>query len=327
VAQEELEVLASSVAAVIADYRKGEIDEPNAKHVERWVAQFDEEAKVPLLRELEHVLGKTYCSRSDVEGFLTRLISTEKLTGGDPKTFWQRTSFLNIQGGGNSQRELLEIFDEVLADELDVSLGDCGGDDSFVYVDDAIFSGGRVCSDLAKWVESDAPEHAQVHVITIASHYGSYYWKGQLEETMKESGKDIKVKWWTAVELENRKKYRDTSDVLWPTRLPDDTATRAYAESLQYPPTLRTGTSVGGLGVFSSAEGRDLLEQEFLKAGVRIREMAPNLNEYQRPLGNSVLATLGFGSTLVTYRNCPNNAPLALWVHAPWYPLFQRETN
>lgn len=325
--QAELHGLASAVSAIIDDYREGEVDELDADHVERWVAQFDEDVRVPLLRELEHVLGKTYFSRSDVEGFLSKLISTEKLTGGDERAFWQQTSFLNIQGGGNSQRELLEVFDGVLADELGLSLADCASEDSFVYVDDAIFSGGRACSDLATWVESDAPDHARVNVITIASHLGSYYRKGQLDEAIKASGKAIELVWWRAIELENRKSSRNVSDVLWPTELPDDAETKAYADSLGYAPTLRAGSSVGGLGLFSSPEGRHLLEQEFLKAGVRIRTAAPFLNAYQRPLGNSVLATLGFGSMLVTYRNCPNNAPLALWVHDPWYPLFKRETN
>ena len=60
---------------------------------------------------------------------------------------------------------------------------------------------------------------------------------------------------------------------------------------------------------------------------MRIREMCPHLNQYQRPLGNMVLDTLGFGSMIVTFRNCPNNAPLALWTGDPWYPLFQRTTN
>jgi hypothetical protein len=40
-----------------------------------------------------------------------------------------------------------------------------------------------------------------------------------------------------------------------------------------------------------------------------------------------VLETLGFGSLIVTFRNCPNNTPLALWAGDPWYPLFPRITN
>jgi hypothetical protein len=44
-------------------------------------------------------------------------------------------------------------------------------------------------------------------------------------------------------------------------------------------------------------------------------------------VGNMVLSTLGFGSTIVTFRNCPNNAPLAFWAGDPWYPLFPRKIN
>ncbi|WP_449265039.1 phosphoribosyltransferase-like protein, partial [Escherichia coli] len=55
--------------------------------------------------------------------------------------------------------------------------------------------------------------------------------------------------------------------------------------------------------------------------------LCPNLSATQRPLGHITLDTLGFGSLIVTFRNCPNNAPLALWVGEPWYPLFPRTTN
>jgi hypothetical protein len=81
------------------------------------------------------------------------------------------------------------------------------------------------------------------------------------------------------------------------------------------------------LKIFSSEEGRNLLEQQFLAKGTYIRTVCPLLNEYQRPLGNMLLETLGFGSTIVTFRNCPNNAPLVFWAEDPWHPLFYRKTN
>ena len=102
---------------------------------------------------------------------------------------------------------------------------------------------------------------------------------------------------------------------------------KAYVAAMRFPPHLRTAGHVGGSGIFSSDAGRQLLETEFLKAGVRIRQMCPHLNQYQRPLGNMILDTLGFGSLIVTFRNCPNNAPLALWAGDPWVPLFPRTTN
>lgn len=87
--------------------------------------------------------------------------------------------------------------------------------------------------------------------------------------------------------------------------------------------------------VFSSEEGRQLLERELLLAGMRIRAFCKNPNRALRPLGFSSFA-LGFGSMIVTFRNCPNNCPLALWWGDPhaglnhpfskWYPLFPRKT-
>jgi hypothetical protein len=58
-----------------------------------------------------------------------------------------------------------------------------------------------------------------------------------------------------------------------------------------------------------------------------VRNMCPLLKDFHRPLGLVPLQTLGFGSTIVTFRNCPNNCPLVLWAGHPWYPLFPRKNN
>lgn len=146
-------------------------------------------------------------------------------------------------------------------------------------------------------------------------------------EACKAAGKVVSIKWWSALELEDRKTYIVDADVLRPTSIPADPAVRSYIQPFKYAPILRTGTSLGQARVFASDAGRNLLEQELLKAGVQIRRQSPRLGLYQRPLGNMLLETLGFGSTLVTFRNCPNNCPLALWAGDPWYLLFPRKTN
>ena len=94
-----------------------------------------------------------------------------------------------------------------------------------------------------------------------------------------------------------------------------------------YPPEKRAKGGTPKDSVFSGEEGRALLERVFLESGVRIRSICPHLKETARPLGFSLLKTLGFGATVITYRNCPNNCPLALWAGDPWYPLFRRKTN
>lgn len=129
------------------------------------------------------------------------------------------------------------------------------------------------------------------------------------------------------MDMEDRMDHIDASDVLRPASIPDDASVKSYIASLGARPELRPSGKVSGAGIFSGEAGRSLLEQEFLKAGVMIRKMCPNLIGYQRPLGNRILASFGFGALTVTYRNCPNNCPLAFWVGDPWYPLFARRTN
>lgn len=299
---DERAVLLGSIADTIADYRAGFVQAPTPDHVDRWIRQFPDNVELPLLREIDHVLKQTYLNRQTVGAFLRSLVRYEPLTGLQPDGYWPSVRFLEIQGAGQSQREMLEMFGGALQDELGVSLEQCGGEpSSFLYLDDGIFSGNRLLSDLTAWIQADAPREARVDVICMALHLGGqWYAKERIETIARESGKLIELHWAAGVKIENRRSEMRVSDVLRPTALPDE---------------------------FSSAEGRHLLEQELLVAGARIREMAPHLNEYQRPLGNWVLDTLGFGTMFVTFRNCPNSAPLALWVGDPWYPLFPRRIN
>jgi hypothetical protein len=325
----ERDDLLASIAATTADYREADREAPTPERVERWINQFDAAVQLPILREMDHVLKKTYFSRADARKFLAGLFQTEKLVGDDPCTFWKGVKFLDIQGGGASQKEMLALFSKVLEKNCGLEANDCGTDPhAFVYLDDAIFTGNRVRRDFETWIAEQFPAEAKVHVITIALHTGGqYYANGKIKDAAKAAGKDIDLTWWRAIELEDRKAHTTTSDVLRPVAIPDDEDVKAYVADMRYPPNLRTAGHVGGNGIFSSDAGRQLLEAEFLKAGVRIRQMCPHLNQYQRPLGNTILDTLGFGSLIVTFRNCPNNAPLALWAGDPWYPLFPRTTN
>lgn len=249
--------------------------------------------------------------------------------GPDPRKFWKSVRFLDIQGGGNSQREMLAIFGQLLKKTFGIEIQQCGDiPDSFIYLDDAIFTGNRVLRDLQTWIQLDAPARSKIHVVCIALHSGGqYYANGRIQSAAKAAGKSIEVTWWRAVELEDRRTFTNSSDVLRPASIPDVLDVKQYVEAMTHKPNLRTPGNVGSNSLFSSEEGRNLLEQEFLKAGVKIRQMCQNLGGTQRPLGHITLETLGFGSLIVTFRNCPNNTPLALWVGDPWYALFPRTTN
>jgi hypothetical protein len=320
-----------SITNTIKDYREGEIPEPTPEHVDRWVEQFSAETRLPILREMDNVLKITYFTFAKVTRFLRKLIIAEELVGADPLSFWRSVMFLDIQRGGNSQREMLAIFEQLLENAYDIKINDCGRKKQitkFIYLDDVIFTGNRVRQDIENWIQKNAPNEAKVYVISIASHSGGqYYAKERIKIAAKAAGKKIETIWWSISEYEDRMSDINISDVLRPTHIPDDQEVKQYIANMKHKPVLRKPGNVGKNRIFSGEDGRDVLEQEFLKAGAKIRSICANLKVYQRPLGNIVLETLGFGSLLVTFRNCPNNAPLALWVGDPWYPLFARSTN
>ena len=320
-----------SIAETTVDYRQGAIESPTPEHVDRWVRQFDDCVQLPILQEMDHVLKKTYFSRERTKRFLRGLFETKKLVGDDPCAFWKSVKFLDIQGGGASQTEMLALFSEILEKGCGFQVDDCGAEaDTFVYLDDGVFTGNRVRSDFEAWISKEALMKADVHIITIAIHSGGqYYANDMIERAVKSIGRenDIHFHWWSAIAPEDRKLYTDTSDVLRPTEIPDDDEVRAYVEAMNHEPHLRNPGNIGGKEFFSSDVKRQILEQEFLKAGVKIRNLCPRIGDTQRPLGHMTLETLGFGSLIVTFRNCPNNAPLALWAGDPWYPLFCRKPN
>lgn len=331
------EQLLESVASRIVDYRARQIAEPTAEHVDRWISQFDERCQVALLRELDHVLGWTYFSRDNVSEFLDGLLGNAKLATSDPVTFWGSVNFLDIQAHGSSQSELLELFGERLR-AIGIEPGAVGSADGpLVYIDDVLFTGNRVGEDLSRWIADAAPTEACVHVIVIATHaLGAWQMQERVKKAASDTGKTLTLHVWRAVEFENRKAYRNAAEVLWPTELPDDPLVHSYASrETKFPFEPRTVGSKLANPIFSGEEGRALLERELLLAGVNILEACKSPKAVMRPLGFSNFG-LGFGSTIVTFRNCPNNAPLALWWGDPdaaegsalgWYPLFPRLTH
>ena len=330
----ERDNLLVSVANEIRSYRKGGLSEPTPEHVDRWLHQFTPAQQLPFLREFEHVIKQTFITQQSVKDFLCHLVTNQELAGGDPTTYWSSANFLNIQQNGQSQKEMLKLFSKCLEDECGLDLDDCGEDGGdFIYLDDVMFSGNRVGNDLEQWIVNDAPQSATVHVIVAAYHsLGQFLVERKLNGIIAKSGKKIAIKYWRALTIENQKAHKNCSGVLWPTAIPNVAEVQAYmALPAKYPFEPRQpGTSA--IEPFSSEAGRQVLESEFLIAGAKIRAMSENSKQSMRPLGFSPFG-VGFGSMIVTYRNCPNNCPLAMWWGDPeatsgalhWYPLLQRE--
>ena len=325
--------LCNSIISNIHDYRAGEIPNPSISHIQKWVSQFPEAQQTNILQELDYIFDKSYFSKQKVADFINGLVSNEKLSSSDPLSFWKKVNFLNIQRGGNSQQDLLDLFNTSLEESLGISIKECGSPEGeFIYIDDVSFSGNRIRLDLEYWIENSSPSRCKVNIIVMAFHNGGQYFAStRLNKKSIECRKDVKFTWWRVHEIEDRKRYMASSEVLRPTSLPEDNAVKKYDKILTkagYPPQLRKVTNPPYKSTFFKSEkGRQLLEEIFLIYGAKILQMCPHLPESIRPLGFHGLKTLGFGSMIVTYRNCPNTCPPVLWAGDPWYPLFLRKTN
>jgi len=232
---------------------------------------------------------------------------------------------------------MLQLFGGILHSRFGLRIEACGSNGgAYIYLDDVIFSGFRVGDDLSAWIATTAPSDATVHVLVIATHtLGEWQALDRLRKEAVTSGKTITFDCRRVMSFENRNYKRDISEVLWPAFLPDDAGLHAYIAEMKFPFQHRQPGGTLEHNIFSSEGGRQLLEREFLLAGMRIRSTIKNAKPILRPLGFSAFG-LGFGSMIVTHRNCPNNSPLALWWGAPeapassplskWYPLLQRKT-
>lgn len=333
----EQDDLLASIATTTADYREGDLAAPTPAHVDRWVKQFDTVVQVPILREMDHVLKQTYISRATIKEFLSSRISDQELTGGNPAAFWSKAHILDIQQRGQSRKHIRELFGEAVREQLNLDIDVCGAPGGpFIYLDDVIFSGGRTTNDIREWLQKFAPKTSAIYVIVLVRHRGSYQIESNLKQFAENSGKNVTIRILEYFSFENRVTYRNSSDVLWPASIPNDPQVTVYmANQGRFPLQPRVAGAGKSEVEFTSEPGRQVLETEFLRAGVKIRGFCQNPNAIMLPLGFSNFG-VGFGSTIVTYRNCPNNAPLALWWGDPnaspnhpfskWYPLFPRRT-
>jgi hypothetical protein len=327
--------LLNSIASTIQTYRQGDIPTPNSAHVDRWVGQFPLDQQHGILEEMAPLLQQCFLTRQWISNEMRDLVLSQAVAGPNPALFWPKVNFLRVQHNGNSQRDMLEIFGEQLQVTYGIDVNQCGnaaGD--YMYLDDIMCTGSRVGADLETWICDHAPAKATLHVVGLITHTGgTYYLESiRLKAAVERSGKSIDLKFWYSISVENQKRYRNVSEVLWPVALPQEPEMQAYFDGQRFPFEPRTPLPMPQPSIFSTEQGRQMLENAFLVAGMKIRSQQANPSVVLKPLGFSNFG-IGFGSTYATYRNCPNTAPLAIWWGEgreygamQWYPLLPRIT-
>lgn len=332
--------LVDQLAATIRDYRKGEISPPTPQHVARWLGQFPEAVHHTMLEEFLFVWRSAYFSEERIRALLSSIASSPGPEGSKPEGYWRRCNFLRIQAESKSQERMLRAFGSCLQKEFGFGLDQCGAPGGpFVFLDDVLFTGDRIKRDMESWFP-EAPEYAQVRIVTLGAHTaGIDRLKDALERNGSRAAKRITVELKCLRVFEDRQEHADEADVLRPVRVPDGEAAASYYRQIVeagYNMPARTPAATQKSPIFQSESGRQCLEEQLLLVGLRIIAACREPKRFMRPLGYHHPPSFGFGSLVVPYWNCPNNAPLALWWGDPsapeghslksWYPLLPRKT-
>lgn len=331
--QQKIKVLADK----LKDYKAKDYLNPKEENIDQWVSQFSSQNQETILDEMINLADKLYLTEQEVDDFLANLVRSEELVGDDPTSFWQNVSLLNIQEKGNSQNEMVQKFASFIKQQLGVNVAiNCIDKPRFIYVDDFLFSGSKLFHDIKDEFTHDTS--CNIDIIYVGYHTaGQYYYNNQLEKQFP----NINFKYWRMVELENRVHCINQSCVLWPT---ENLATNPniqnflgqnHHQKYRDPSNGEAGyRCINQSDLFTSENNRQILEEEFTLVGLEIINRGSQMDwdmSSWKPLGFSSFNNLGFGSMIVSYRNCPNNAPLCLWwgnwsSGSIWYPLFQRST-
>ncbi|MCK7419692.1 hypothetical protein PO379_03145 [Enterobacter asburiae] len=324
--------LKRSIAATLSDYRHVPLLGMNSQHVTRWINQFNQEDRRFILEETDRILKIGYLNNQDYEKIVTE-------NANDQENEWliQNAGFLDIQENGFSQSEIIQALYDKCNEEINVikrssSQAFVSSFETFIYFDDVCFSGKKASDDIIWLIDRYNLRDIEIIFYFMGGHT-SATWQIQqnISRAFPNRGIALRVGDGELINIENRLRYNASSEVFWP-----------IEENAEIPPGTRNpenyrGTYRSGFvvsDVFPNEQRRNRLESILTAKGFEILSHSDEPKRSLKPLGFSTFPGVGFGGTMFTYRNCPNNVPLAFWwgnyeqkggrALECWYPLMKR---
>lgn len=324
--------LMGQIAVKLNDYRNPPQGGMSIHHVTRWIGQFELNDRRFVLEETDRLLGIGYFSERDYRRVVSSIATDEK-----NECSFQTAAFLDIQNQGASQSEFLGLLQEGCEVQLHIVTRKSqrqrvSSFDEFIYVDDVSFSGAKAINDLTWFTEHYDLQNINLLVYFLGAHtYATWKIKDQLERKFAERNISVGVGGDEFVLVENQRRNSSSSEVLWP-REHSVSIPEWAGGDITYQGTYRNGYIANNF--FPDEQRRDRFEAILTKVGFDILGYSQNPSAVIKPLGFSTFNGVGFGGTIFTYRNCPNNTPLAFWwgtylrtgIRALdcWYPLMKR---
>lgn len=333
---------AAELAAILADYRLGEIEPITAKTIEGFARNVqeictwmgDDELRA-FLSGLRNCIGRQYWSRTRVEALFTSQTfdSTPDL------------HIVHIQEDESSQATFVKLLKQSSEGRADDTQG--LNTRRLLYVDDATFTGRALARNLQLLYDRLAlfgPSQRELLVFHLLQFDAEVYPRIEPARSQLES---------IGVSVTFRSAAQDSIDSideqhlrLSPTTamLQEDYCRRFLGSHTSLKAMRDDDSGVclswpdrGADPLFDSPMERQVVTRALLQVGAKIRAWTANWNALMRPLGFVAGirdASLGFGTTFCTFHNSANTSPLALWWGNPeegthsalskWTPLLPR---
>jgi hypothetical protein len=333
------------IVNTLRDYREGEGVSIDNARVARWIGQFPASTQAGVLSETAHLLERFYIPKTAVDNFIQNMVLVDaSLTGGDPAVFWRDACVLDIQSNSQSQKRMNARLFEAIRDRFAIAKGPNSRTPTnrYIYMDDLIYSGSQTIAEISAWVERENIRNARLDAIFMGWHLGgARYFNKELGPILRARGIDFHPWRIQSREVRNWRSPGNSNEqavgVLWPRDVSADPHVAAWLagspEDARYA-EWRQGATVANPN-FSSEAARDALEHALLSKGAKIWRWCREPGRTMKPLGYQRLKGVGFGTFAMTFQNCPNNAPLALWwgtgngtsTLGKWFPLLPRRTR
>lgn len=322
--------LCTAIADIIRDYRNLNLD---VAHVEKWINQFNIDEQEIVLRGSLHLFERLYFPESVFDEFVCSV--KEFFTSNSIEDY----SLLDCQKNGLSQKKLNSKFIykngnyEINEDKRNI-----------VYLDDFIFTGNRIENDIKNLFQcNELFGVTDKHTIYIATlgyfSYGKYKLEESLREIAREMNRNVLFSYCSCPKYRfvNHPNKLNEADVFCISSaiLENNQDIKEFLEDdLIGRQDLRTRDDNNSQIAFNGFPWRDDFERILIKHGIEIIQRCQQHSQCLKPLGYGSFPP-GFGATVFTYRNCPNNAPLVYWWGSleetdnpamQWYPLLPRQT-
>lgn len=346
----ELIESASKIANCLSDYEKSQV---TTDSVMSWAIQFDNDAQF-VLDETAHFIDKIYFSKSRVESILKKWILELKNDFDSWESFLKDVLFINTQEGKNgvekSQNALYHIISDIIKKETGKAIEDyiCGPKKVYVYADDILASGNTLRDGVTESIKQYNCQDKRYCCWIICCH--SIQKTRTLNSIVKRvTGSFDDSPFRINLEKNFRCEYmiengcrkgneNDYGNQLFNCIEPldSDLSREIMSKNEVFGSVdsvhLLKDSEITEEKFFTSYENRKrYTELIFKKSNMQLMEfleIGAQDNPKYKPLGvtNRTDKSLGLGTLFITWRNIPNNCPLAFWgcVNG-WKPLCSRD--